>query len=64
MDKGHSVILIEHNLDVIKSSDYIIDLGPDGGEQGGYLVAKGPPNDLKLLGNSATYTYLKTKKKR
>ena len=63
VDKGHSVILIEHNLDVIRSSDYVIDLGPDGGEHGGYLVAKGPPDDLKLLGDSATHTYLKMKKK-
>ena len=64
VDKGHSVILIEHNLDIIRSSDYIIDLGPDGGEQGGYLVAKGSPSDLKLLGNSATYTYLKNERKK
>ena len=62
VDKGHSVILIEHNLDVIRSSDYVIDLGPDGGEEGGYLVAKGSPNDLKILGKSATYAYLKSKK--
>ena len=62
VDKGHSVILIEHNLDVMRSSDYVIDLGPDGGEEGGYLVAKGSPNDLKVLGKSATYAYLKKKK--
>ncbi len=63
VDKGHSVILIEHNLDVVRSSDYIIDLGPDGGEQGGFLVAKGSPSDLKLLGDSATYTYLNNQRK-
>ena len=62
VDKGHSVILIEHNLDVMRSSDYVIDLGPDGGEEGGYLVAKGSPSDLKVLGKSATYAYLKKKK--
>ena len=58
VDKGHSVILIEHNLDVIKSSDYVIDLGPDGGEQGGYLVGRGHPSHLELLGESATSNYL------
>ena len=54
VDKGHSVILIEHNLDVIRSSDYIIDLGPHGGEQGGYVVAKGAPDNMEILGQSAT----------
>lgn len=63
VDKGHSIIVIEHNLDVIKSSDYIIDLGPDGGTDGGHLVARGSPSDLELLGKSATYEYLKTQKK-
>jgi len=45
-DKGHSVLIIEHNLDVVKSADYIIDLGPDGGEAGGRVVASGTPEEV------------------
>ena len=45
-DKGNSVIVIEHNLDVIKCADYIIDLGPDGGDKGGLVIAKGTPEEV------------------
>lgn len=57
--KGHSIIVIEHNPDVIKSADWIIDLGPEGGDEGGYLVFEGIPEDL--VGKKASYTakYLK-----
>ncbi|MCX8198071.1 MAG: excinuclease ABC subunit UvrA [Candidatus Micrarchaeota archaeon] len=58
-DRGNSVIVIEHNLDVIKSADWIIDLGPEGGEDGGEIVACGTPEEI--AGNKASYTgeYLK-----
>jgi len=48
LDAGHSLILIEHNLDVIRASDWLIDLGPDGGDAGGQLVAEGTPEDVRL----------------
>lgn len=59
VDKGNTVIVIEHNLDVIKSSDYIIDLGPGGGDYGGYVVAKGTPEEVAKNENSYTGMYLK-----
>ena len=46
VDRGNTVLVIEHNLDVIKNADYIIDLGPEGGDKGGYVVAKGTPEDI------------------
>ena len=54
VDLGNTVIIIEHNLDVIKNADYIIDLGPDGGEKGGEVIAKGAP--LELVKNKNSYT--------
>jgi len=54
VDKGNSVIVIEHNLDVIKTADWIIDLGPDGGDLGGYIVAEGTPE--KIVKNIKSYT--------
>lgn len=54
IDAGHSVLIIEHNLDVIKSADWIIDLGPEGGEDGGYIVAEGTPE--QVAANEASYT--------
>ncbi len=59
VDCGNSVIIIEHNLDVIKSSDWIIDLGPDGGENGGYVVASDTPKKVEENKNSLTGKYLK-----
>ncbi len=59
VDKGNTVIVIEHNLDVIKSADYIIDLGPEGGEEGGYIVATGTPEEIAQCGDSWTGRYLK-----
>ena len=58
-DRGNTIIVIEHNLDVIKASDWIIDLGPDGGDGGGTIVATGTPKDIAANKNSATGFYLK-----
>ncbi|MDF2589148.1 MAG: uvrA1 [Anaerocolumna sp.] len=60
VDKGHSVIVIEHHLDVIKSADYIIDIGPEGGSEGGYIVAEGSPEQIAKVDKSHTGRYLKT----
>ncbi|ABR30045.1 excinuclease ABC, A subunit [Thermosipho melanesiensis BI429] len=59
VDKGNTVIVIEHNLDVIKTADYIIDLGPTGGENGGYIIAQGIPEEIAKSKNSITGKYLK-----
>ncbi|PIZ98332.1 MAG: excinuclease ABC subunit UvrA [Candidatus Komeilibacteria bacterium CG_4_10_14_0_2_um_filter_37_10] len=59
VDKGNSVLVIEHNLDVIKSADWLVDLGPEGGDLGGYLVAEGKPQDLAKIKESYTGQYLK-----
>ena len=59
--RGHSVVVIEHNMDVIKCADYIIDLGPDGGDKGGNLVFEGTPEDLALCKESVTGSYLRQK---
>jgi excinuclease ABC subunit A len=61
LDNGHSLVVIEHNMDVIKCADWIIDLGPDAGNNGGYLVFEGRPEDLINVKNSHTATYLKRK---
>ena len=58
---GHSIVVVEHNLDLIKSSDYIIDLGPYGGEDGGNLVFNGTPEDLIKDGNSVLSSHLRPK---
>jgi excinuclease ABC subunit A len=58
-DKDNSVLIIEHNLEVIKSADWIIDLGPDGGDKGGYVVAQGTPNQVAKVKESYTGQYLK-----
>jgi len=58
-DNGNTVLIIEHNLDLIKIADYIIDLGPEGGENGGYVVAQGSPYDIINNPNSSTGLYLK-----
>ena len=57
--KGNSVLIIEHNLDVIKTADYIIDLGPEGGDKGGYVIAKGTPEEVARIKSSYTGQYLK-----
>jgi excinuclease ABC subunit A len=59
VDQGNSVIVIEHNLDVIKNADYIIDLGPDGGEKGGNVVARGTPEEVAKNKDSYTGQFLK-----
>jgi excinuclease ABC subunit A len=57
--KGNTVLVIEHNLDIIKVADYIIDIGPEGGSKGGELVAFGTPEDIAKVENSYTGKYLK-----
>lgn len=61
IDKGHSIIVIEHNLDLIKCADWIIDLGPEGGENGGQLLAVGTPEEIVKNKKSITGKYLKEK---
>lgn len=61
IEKGHSIIVIEHNLDLIKCADWIIDLGPEGGENGGQLLAVGTPEDILKNKKSITAAYLKEK---
>ena len=61
VDQGNSVIVIEHNLDVIKTADYIIDLGPEGGDGGGKIIAKGTPEEVAKSKISYTAKYLKEK---
>ena len=61
IDKGHSIIVIEHNLDLIKCADYIIDIGPEGGNNGGNLVAFGTPEEVAKNKKSITGIYLKEK---
>ncbi len=58
-DQGNTVVVIEHNLDVIKSSDWIIDMGPEGGSDGGLVIAEGPPNEVVKSKKSYTGKYLK-----
>ena len=58
VDKGNTVLIIEHNLDVIKSADWIIDMGPEGGSGGGTVVAQGTPEDVAKVAGSHTATYL------
>ncbi|PHR12737.1 MAG: excinuclease ABC subunit A [Aequorivita sp.] len=61
LDRGHTVIVVEHNLDLIKCADYIIDLGPEGGENGGQVVAVGTPEEVVKSKESFTAEYLKEK---
>ncbi|MDQ6878841.1 MAG: excinuclease ABC subunit UvrA [Candidatus Dormibacteraeota bacterium] len=58
VDHGNTVIVIEHNLDVLKTADWLIDLGPEGGEKGGYIIAEGTPEQLARMPESATGQYL------
>ena len=59
VDQGNTVVIIEHNLEVIKTSDWIIDLGPEGGDGGGYILAEGPPEEIVKCDKSYTGQYLK-----
>lgn len=63
IQNGHTVIVIEHNMDVIKQADHVIDIGPEGGEAGGYLVATGTPEEIAACKESYTGHYLKEKLK-
>ena len=58
---GHSILVVEHNLDLIKCADYVVDLGLDGGEDGGYLIAAGTPEEVSKNKKSYTAPYLKEK---
>ena len=58
-DHGNTVVVIEHNLDVIKTADWVIDLGPEGGDGGGRIIAEGSPTDLAQNKRSVTGKYLK-----
>ena len=59
VDTGNTVLVIEHNLDVIKVADHIIDLGPEGGDQGGTIIASGTPEEVAKIKKSYTGQYLK-----
>jgi excinuclease ABC subunit A len=59
VDRGDTVVVIEHNLEVIKQADWILDLGLEGGDEGGYIVAEGPPQQIVKNGDSWTGKYLK-----
>jgi excinuclease ABC subunit A len=59
VDKGNTVLVIEHNLEVIKTADYIIDLGPEGGDDGGRVIACGTPEEVAKVQGSYTGQFLK-----
>lgn len=59
VDGGNTVVVIEHNLDLIKTADHIIDLGPEGGDAGGYVVTQGTPEQVAACAQSYTGQYLK-----
>ena len=61
LDKGHTVIVVEHNLDLIKCADHIIDLGLEGGDKGGEVIAQGTPEEVAKNTKSYTASYLKEK---
>jgi excinuclease ABC subunit A len=58
VEEGNTVLVVEHHLDVIKCADWVIDLGPGGGESGGYIVAEGPPEAIANTSDSITGKYL------
>jgi len=60
VDQGNTIVVIEHNLEVIKTADYVIDLGPGGGEAGGWVVAAGSPEEVAAVPRSSTGQFLKT----
>lgn len=59
VDKGNSILVIEHNLDVIRCADWVIDLGPDGGDKGGEVIAVGTPEEVAANSRSYTGEYLR-----
>jgi len=59
VDRGNTVLVIEHNMDVIKTADHIIDLGPEGGDDGGQVIAFGSPEEVARISKSYTGQYLK-----
>ena len=59
VENGHSVLVVEHNLDVIKAADWVLDLGPEGGVRGGFVVAEGTPEEVALVEESHTGRFLK-----
>ena len=61
VEQGDSVVIIEHNMEVIKCADHIIDLGPEGGENGGYITFEGTPEEMITLTDNFTAQYLKEK---
>lgn len=61
IEKGHTVVIIEHNMDVIKCADYVIDMGPEGGDKGGFVVCTGTPEQIAQVPNSYTGQFLKAK---
>ena len=63
VSRGHTVLVIEHNLDVIKLADHVIDLGPEGGDEGGRLVAAGTPEEVAAVPESLTGRFLASKLK-
>lgn len=58
IEMGHTVVIIEHNLEVIRTADHIIDIGPEGGDAGGYIVAQGTPEQVMKVPESYTGRYL------
>ena len=58
-DSGNTIVIVEHNLDVIKSADYVIDLGPESGLRGGEIIAKGTPEEVASVGESHTAQFLR-----
>jgi len=61
VEKGHTVLVVEHNMEIIKCADWVIDLGPGGGKEGGNVVFQGTPEDLVKVKESFTGKYLKEK---
>ncbi len=59
VDNGNTVLVIEHNLDIIKVADHLIDLGPEGGDAGGYVIATGTPEEVARMPESFTGEFLK-----
>ena len=64
ISRGHSILVIEHNMEIIKCADHVIDLGPDGGDKGGDLVIAGTPEEVAACKESLTGRYLKEKVKK